>query len=741
MRSTSASRRLAGNTASWVIAITTLLGGASVAMAQEDATAQDDAIVLDTIIVGGEKFARDPFTTYTSVEVVTSEELDAHVRKTLGQALNSAPNIRAFETGDGNTNIVIRGNNAEGATQPSRSNPVISVTVDGAEQGIEATRRGTRGIWDVEQIEVLRGPQSTLQGRNALAGAVVIKTKDPTWEPEFIVEGLADTDDMKSGAFALSAPIFKDQLAFRLSGQVFRDKKDITYVDPALASLGEDEFEEFRGKLLFTPDFLPGFTGLFTVSHTHDKPAWALVTGPDYFDRVFDDVAMSAAEFRDTKVNRYTADLTYELTPDWTAKSVTSFVDTKVDITSPASSILVRDDIRDGGDFSQDLRFTYDSPDSPFSGVFGVYAGRSTMGINSNIDVQNFALVGMLIEQGADPVDASNLVAFLSGGGTRTPYQRLDAENKSESIAAYADVRYDFADRWTLLAGGRLLYDKVSSNYAGQLLDVTDFTDFAASMDEKSSIANTAFLPKIGLAFKLTEDQTLAATVSRGYRPGFSELVIGSTAINEVEAESVWSYELAYRSRWLDERLHLSANVFYNDYRNQQIPVAFDFRFPFHTITVNAARSHSYGAEIEARWNASPNLELFAGLGLLKTRFDEGVDEAGNSLEGNSFTEAPAVTASLGAIWRHESGFFAGADVSYTDGYYSKGNISNTPALSVDPFTLVNAQIGYETENLTFTAFAKNLFDEQYLTSISSGGTYATIGDGRSFGIQVTGRF
>lgn len=169
-----------GCTAIAIVATAVSIGpGTRIAMAQ-DATPSDEdaATTLAPIIITGEKFGRDQFTTFTSVEVFTGGELHDLVRPTLNDALNSSPNIRAFMSGRGNSDIVIRGLSSEGVTAPSRSNPVISVVVDGAEQGVEATRRGTRGLWDVEQVEVLRGPQSTLQGRNALAGSVIIKTKD-----------------------------------------------------------------------------------------------------------------------------------------------------------------------------------------------------------------------------------------------------------------------------------------------------------------------------------------------------------------------------------------------------------------------------------------------------------------------------------------------------------------------------------------------------------------------------------
>lgn len=700
-----------GCTAIAIVVAVSIGPGTRIASAQEAAAATEDAeTILAPIMVIGEKFGRDQFTTFTSVEVFTGGELHDLVRPTLNDALNSSPNIRAFMGGTGNSDVVIRGLSSEGATAPSRSNPVISVVVDGAEQGVEATRRGTRGVWDVDQIEVLRGPQSTLQGRNALAGSVIIKTKDPTYTPEINLESLIGTDDYKSGAFALSGPIIEDELAYRISGQIFRRDNDIDYTDPSISDVGEEEFEEIRGKLLWEPAEIAGLRALFTVSRTHDKPAWALVSGPDFFARRYDD---TTAERRDTYVNRYIADVSYELNEDWKIQSITSFVDTDVTITSPQTSTLqpfqlIRGDTREGGDISQDTRLTYGSADTQFSGVFGVFAGRSTFDLDSNIQVV------------ADPFTPIIL-----------PFQQLQAKNKSETIAVYADTRYEFVDRWTLLAGARLVHDKVSANYTGSLLDASTFG--YVPLTENNSVSNTEFLPKIGLAFELTENQNLATTISKGYRPGYSELIIGTTDINKVDPETLWAYELAYRSKWLEDRLQVNGNIFYYDYTNQQVPIEFDPRFPAQTISLNAAESHSYGAELEVRYGFDNGLELFGGLGLMKSKFDKG------DFQGKEFPEAPSVTASFGGIYKHESGFFGGGDISFTDGYYSKGDVNNLRAL--ESFTVVNANFGYEKDNFKITAFAKNLLDEEYLTSISSNGSQATVGEGRSFGVRVNATF
>lgn len=233
--------------------------------------------------------------------------------------------------------------------------------------------------------------------------------------------------------------------------------------------------------------------------------------------------------------------------------------------------------------------------------------------------------------------------------------------------------------------------------------------------------------------------------MSKGYRKGFSELPIGTTTINQVDPEFMWAYELAYRSKWWDDRLQLNANVFYYDYKDQQLSVEVPGGAG-QTMTQNVGKSHLYGGEIEARVRPLDGLTLFASVGLLKTKFDEAITFEQGALRnyaGKEFPEAPSVTASAGGIWKHQSGFFVSADVSYTDGYFSPRDLANNPLRYVDSFTLVNAQLGYETRHGTLAIFARNLFDEQYLTSIATPGPTgsASIGEGRVFGVRGQARF
>ena len=164
---------------------------------------------------------------------------------------------------------------------------------------------------------------------------MLIKTKDPIFEPEVIVDGSLGTESPKSGAFAVSGPLVKDQVGMRVAGQVMRETKDIKYTAPGLDDQRRDEFEQLRAKLLITPDAVPGFSALFSVSRTHDRPGWSFVSGPGFLDRRFDPTVGFAAEFRDTKVNRYGAELSYEFAPGWKLTSLTTLSESGLEIDTP----------------------------------------------------------------------------------------------------------------------------------------------------------------------------------------------------------------------------------------------------------------------------------------------------------------------------------------------------------------------------------------------------------------------
>lgn len=718
-----------------------LLSGISIialAFCSGSATAQE--VALDGLIIEGEKIERSYQETTTSVGVATSEDIQNYSIYTINESFSRMANVRYFSNNGGNNSLQIRGINADGFGEIANAVPLISVIIDGATQNREGIRRGSRGSWDLKQVEVLRGPQSGLYGRAALAGAVVIESNDPTyhWESAFRASG--GSFEHKSGGIMLSGPLVENQVAFRISAEGLDAEKDISYQDSGNSPLGEDQYRNVRGKLLIEPKAISGLSALFTFSRTYDQPASSSVSGPNFFKREYNEASLFT-EFREAEVNNFVADVSYAFTDAFKLRSVSAYIDTDLEIGSaPASEVFFRDDLRKGSDFTQDIRLEInDKNRSGLSGVVGFFYGDFSEHNRSDIQVDPF----YYLTNGAVT------------GGFLIPFQQGTFENETQTTALYADLRQRVFGPWSLIGGLRWQRDKVSNAADNTELIGADTTDpfnpipiynqDVYDVDETFNV----WLPKFGLAFDIDENQSISATARRGYRQGFSENLFMSTVINSVDPEFVWTYELAYRLVSPDKRLSFGATAFYNRYTDQQFTFMNPDNPPF-TNTFNAGRSESYGAELEGKYDFGNGLQVFGALGLLKTEIKELTTNIltdvcpASTCVGNEFPEAPTVTFSFGGIYKHRTGFFVAADASFTGDYYSTGELDNRAAFEVDSYFLANAKIGYEFENLTASVFAKNIFDKDYVTGYSSVGTSpmeASIGDGRVIGVEILGKF
>lgn len=710
--------------------------------------AHGQEIALDGIVISGEKIDRSYLDTTTSVGVATQEDIETYSIDSVFESFNRMANVRHFPTRGGNSAFQIRGLNANGISEIGNAVPLVSVIIDGATQNREGILRGSRSTWDMRQIEVLRGPQSSLYGRAALAGAVVIESNDPTYHWEAAFKAAGASHEYREGGLMLSGPLIDKQLAFRISGEWLRAENDIHYTDPLNDELGDDELTNLRGKLLFEPQAIPGLSALFTFSSVRDKPASTSVDG-NFFDRVFDGGSGAGppfsslfTEFRETEVDNYIANVSYELGAGYTLRSVSAFIDTKLNVSSPPanSAIYLREDSRTGEDFTQDLRIEIDDKTRGLSGVVGAFYGDFSELNDSTI----IADIGL----GNDPPIPVGLTA---------PVQLGQFANDTETTAVYADLKYNVFGPWSIIGGLRYQKDKVRNFSDSAQLVGLDFSTFPPAptpiyISNNYDVENTfdVWLPKGGLAYQIDNTQTVSATASRGYRQGYAENIFGTPVINTVNPEFVWTYELAYRLVSEDKRLTFGTNLFYNDYSDQQITIfARDGSIPF-TNSVNAGSSHSYGAEFEATYDFGNGLRVFGSLGLLKTEIDElaipaglGAVCGGGSCNGNDFPEAPSVTFAFGGVYKHSSGLFVAADASYTGSYYSVGEIDNRKAFEVDKFFVANAKVGYEFGPYTAAVFAKNIFDEEYLVGISgtNAPTSAAIGDSRLIGVELRGKF
>ncbi|MEM7401808.1 MAG: TonB-dependent receptor [Pseudomonadota bacterium] len=326
---------------------------------------------LGEIRVTGQKIERSLQDTTDSTTIITSEDLEEGGIIDLRDAFRLAPNINYSPSNNGNNGITIRGINSEGVGVPGgNAQPLVSVIVDGAAQSLEGIRKGARGTWDVESIEILRGPQINY-GRNALAGAVVVKTKDPQPYFEFTPRIVLDDQGIERAAL-LNVP-FNEDLSFRATAEYIDKSINIDYSDESANFLDNEDFYNIRAKLLYEPSSNPDFSAKFTYSRTMDDPSIAAING-DPGDR-FLGLIFDGIETRINDVDNYTLDLNYALSDRIDITSVSTATRTFTQFGAPSPN-AIRDETRKDLDFSQDVRALYTSNNEKFKLLLGGFYGN-----------------------------------------------------------------------------------------------------------------------------------------------------------------------------------------------------------------------------------------------------------------------------------------------------------------------------------------------------------------------------
>ncbi|MEM8558414.1 MAG: TonB-dependent receptor, partial [Bacteroidota bacterium] len=607
-----------------------------------------DVAALAGVVVTGEKERRSLLDTYTSVGVLPAADLDAFGVNDVREAVELLGNVTLVEA-DNRKSISLRGLNSDGLTQPINDARTVSFVVDGVTQTGVATTRGLRGLWDVAQVEVLRGPQSTVYGRNSVAGAVVVETRAPSYDWTARAQALFQGASVQGGAgreFAVAGggPIVPGQVAFRVSAQVADEEFGIGYPEPLPDvpfdndALDDSEYRSLRAKLLIEPKALDGLSVTLSAGQRFDQPGSAQVTGPDFFERFAD--LPPGLEFRETTLGSYGARAVYEATPSWRIEALSARATGDTDIFTPPGSNFVRDELRAQDSFTQELRVAYQPDERP--GLAGRLSGTA----------------GLFYGWFGDDRDSEVLLG-------ESVFQDIESDGFTEERAVFADARLRLGRGWTLLAGARVLAARVEDTIVTFPGDATRGDTTAVATDF------TALLPEGGLAFAVTPTQRLAFTVARGVRAGDPDNEPRARDVFEVDTQAHWNADLAYRSQWFDGWLALNATVFHYRYYDQQIAVE-DTTLggaPL-TITRNAGRSSAWGVEVEPRLVLGRDVTVYGSAGWLRTRLDDFVTAEGD-FSGNTFPGAPSFTAALGASYVPAVGVTAAVTVAHTGAYYS----------------------------------------------------------------------
>ena len=213
--------------------------------------------------------------------------------------------------------------------------------------------------------------------------------------------------------------------------------------------------------------------------------------------------------------------------------------------------------------------------------------------------------------------------------------------------------------------------------------------------------------------------------------------------VNDFDQEELWNYELALRSELLDGRGLLNANIYYSDWKDQQVKIQEPgTSSSAYTITENSGRSELYGAELSFDYILTETLDLYVGGALSNTEYKDFKSADGsNDYSGNEFTFAPKHTAMTGLNYQSFNGFFLNTSMNYQGKSYS--DVANEKELSAR--TLVNINGGYEIQDLKLEVYVKNVFDRTYANhnnlQAANGTPAVRMGDPRVIGARATYNF
>ncbi|MEL7312009.1 MAG: TonB-dependent receptor [Pseudomonadota bacterium] len=694
------------------------------------AFAQSDS-ELDEIVVKGTKTEQSLFEVTDSVSVVTAEEIEREPVADLYDIVERIPNVTsAF----GEQGFAIRGVDQRGIGGGG-SGLTITTYVDDAPLGNQTTFFGPTGSWDVEQIEVFRGPQSTNFGRNALAGAIYIRTRDPSFESDFRVRAeIADADTYQLSV-AGGGALVEDTIAVRLSAD-YRESEG--FIDNTFLGQPADESEltNFRLKFLFTPseDIRIVTTTTYAENFAGEDIVPILAT-----DNFIDEVQYDTPGREGTETYLHAINFNWALSDAWAIQSITTLQNTNYlrieDFDVSPAPIAALD--RTGSDdaISQEFRVKYSG--ERLSGALGFYY----VDVEDSFD-DEFIVPASLLNPAIPP--------------TLLIQRQSVFAQEAENFAIFGDFRYELTDRLSVLFGAR--FDEESS--AETAVSTTTFVTpippgfeflraFEGSDASQTAADFDAFLPKIGLQWGATESSNIALVVQRGYRAGGSELsILDGTAV-DFDPEFITNYELSTRSLLLDGRLSINANIFYADWEDQQVPVPIDANIPELTQTVNAGQSSVSGLELEFDFRVDNSLDIYGSLGHVISEFEDfpltnPVTGITSNLGGNRFPFAAEWSANVGFAKFHEWGLFYGMDVNYRDEVFTTNE--NEGFNVVPERTLVNARLGYDmNDTYRVTLYARNLLDDdniQFLNrpAVDQIGT-ARFGNPRQLGLRVDATF
>lgn len=612
-----------------------------------------------------------------------------------------------------NSFVVVRG-----VTQINNADSPVAVVVDGVAQNNQKQLK--MNLFDIERIEVLKGPQGALYGRNAIGGAINIVTKAPSNDFEGSLFGSYGKGDVIDLNAAVSGPIVADKLLFRVAASHHEDNGRITntYLDKKVDTVGHDD--SIRGRLLFNASEAVTFD--LRGSYTDFRAGG-----------VYDSVVFSG------DANDYVAPRTSLLGTTWgSIGELTLKADADLGVatlTSISGYTRLKENYRGDLDFSN----TTDKPGG-FLGL-GIQVGQG-----QNLDVEMFSQELRLTSPDNQPlrwIAGAYFIhtnrslftrAFVDLDGTLAQFDNdalaivnLSEDNSNNAYALFGQVDFDITDQLTL--SGALRYDSDKREQTNVLTSLTRDKTFSSLQ------------PKVTLTYKPTDEQMLYATYSTGFRSGgFNAPTVSIPVFDD---ETLQNFEGGFKTSWLDRRLILNGAIYYSKVD--------DFQFFFvdalsaSQIIANIDKVDIWGIELEAQALLAEGVEFNVGLGTTDSDIKKITVFPGN--EGNKTPKSTTWSLTAGLQIRREitEGLNGFARIDYDHKGKKYWQVDNADAQK--PVDIFNARIGVDTDSWGVYLWGKNLTNEKYYSDFNPrefSGTDVDLGfrgQPRSYGIEARYKF
>lgn len=688
------------------------------------AAAAERSILLDTVIITSRKREENIQKVPVSISVIHEDQQQILPSTTNGDIARSVPNFNFVDSGGTNSNHGnIRG---VGSFSPlSGDDTSVVFYVDEVPLSVYGT---PPNLLDTERVEVMRGPQGTLFGRNTQGGAVNIVTKAPEFSNSLTINTEIGTDGYANGQLIGNAVIVPDVIAGRLAVSYNRFDGDI----PNIVVGGKEggvEIGAARGTLLFSPD--AGTEGLLSFNYNGNKshtPRFML-GGKDF--------PISATDPK-TLLDTDTYGFSYRFRHDFkkfqlisltslqksNSKNVMDMTDSLVmsKMTGRPPSIFDVPDtnVMEFGElaFMQELRLA-SLPEDDLAWVAGANYYRSDATMDRDADVTTPMYYSINGIQAND---------FLSN-----------------SYSAFGEITAPMADKLKATLGLRASHEDKWAKYE---FDGNKLSGVVPYKHSEMSLSENSLTGRAGLSYEWTEAFMTYGTISRGHVSAGFPIIAVNAYMGKDEAEfpasESWTYETGFKSQILDNRLTISGSIFYNDVKDGHI-VVFDSSQAM--LSVATMDYRTYGGELELTANIADDLDVIGGVGYTHSELIN-LPEKSNigARNGNKVPNTADFTANFGVQYRLSGdklllpGDFI-CRINYQYVGTREANLGNT--FSLDYYSLVNARITWYVDDKSIYILANNIFDERYELWGQSFGAVPTyrVGQGRVVGIGTSFKF